>query len=269
MNDERLLKDLARLERARSAADPEPAWDRLAAGTASAEQVAHWQAEARESASTAAAWEAFQPLEPEFRAALVERLRCELPGADVAPERAAAAPTPSAWRRLPVWLRFALVPALVTASLLVTVRPWQAPEPLPDYALHLAGGSRNTRSVPASASPDPPTFAPGNRFELVLTPATSAGRALEARTFVLRGRQLEALDASLASVSEDGAWRLVGVVGQDLQLPSGDFALLVIVGRPGALPEPASLVGRVSASAPLRTPLWSAWLVGARGVRAP
>lgn len=272
MSDERLLKELAQLERARAAAGPEPVWDALAGGNLTAEQLARLQAEARTTPEAAAAWEAFQPLDAPFRAALTARLAQELRAG--APTQPSAAPAPAGrvWNSVPGWLRLGLAPALVLAVLLVSVRIWRDPGPLPAYELRLSGDSRSLRSTTTAAevgSATPASFAPGNRFELVLTPATSAGRAVEARLFIVRGARLETLAAPAPTLSVDGAWRLAGVVGQDVQLPLGEFTLLVVVGRPGDLPDPAQLAARSSTTTPLRGPRWSAWQVRARGVPGP
>lgn len=269
MSDEQLLRDVAQLARARASEALEPAWDRLAVGDLSADEVARLRTEAERSPEAAAAWQAFQPLDGAMRAALVARLGRELaaqaPPAPEAPRSRAAAP-----RSARAWLRWAWIPALVTACVLIAVRPWSSSDALPAYALRLGGASRSTRSAaPVAEAAAPVVFARGNQLELLLTPATSAGTAVEARLFSVRGAQVEALALPSPSRSEDGALRFTAVVGEDVQLPDGEFVLLVVVGRPGSLPAPEELARRTSTQASIRTERWSAWKLRARGAGQP
>lgn len=267
MSDERLLKDLARLARAQRAEGPAADWDRLASGELPPEEQARLRAEAEASPEAAAAWEAFQPLEADFRAALVERVQREL-------AQAAPAPVPrlAPRRGVPTWLRAGLWPALAAASLLLFLRPWSAPTALPTYELRLGGALRTERSAGPQAvveTSGPLPFAPGNRFELVLTPATSAGPQVEARMYVSRDRSLDELAAAPPERSNDGALRFTGVVGEDLRLPEGESTLLVVVGRPGALPDTRTLETRLAQGSPVREALWTAWKLRVRVAARP
>ncbi len=263
MSDERLLKDLAHLARAREADGPSPDWERLAAGELTPDEVEHLRREAETSPAAAAAWEAFRPLDATFRSELVARIRHELP----------QAPTPARdvvpLRRAPAWLRLGLWPALAAASLLVYFQPWSRPEALPAYELRLSGALRSERSAAAPDLSAPLRFARGNRFELLLTPATSARAAVEARAFVARGEQLELLALPSATLSDDGALRIVGVVGTNVDLPEGESTVLVVVGRPGTLPNAAELRARLAHGSPVRDPHWSAWKLRLQALPGP
>lgn len=265
MSDERLLKDLARLARARQADEPAAEWDRLASGELSPEEQARLRAEADASPEAAAAWDAFQPLEADFRTALVESACREL--GQVAPPAVAGALPRRAAR---AWLRAALWPALAAASLLLFLRPWNQPSVLPSYELSLAGALRTERSAaPPADTREPVPFAFGNRFELLLTPATSAGSEVAARVYVSHAGSLDELVTPTPERSADGALRISGVVGEQLRLPEGEFALLVVVGRPGALPDARALAERLSQASLAREAFWTAWRLRVRVAARP
>jgi hypothetical protein len=150
--------------------------------------------------------------------------------------------------------------ALVTAAVL----PLWRGAALPGYEMRLEGAVRTERSAPAVPQ-GRLVFAPGNRFELVLTPARSAGTSVEARAFVAEGDRLVPLDAPAPQRSADGALRIAGVVGHDVRLPAGDFDLLVAVGRPRALPSPAELRRRLAAEPRVQDERWSGFSLRLRG----
>lgn len=264
MSDERLLQDLARLARtAASQDDPTPDWERLAAGELSAAEQEALRRQAETSPRAAAAWDAFRPLDAEDREALVARLRQELP---TRPAPARVVPL----RRAPAWLRLGLVPTLAAAGLLVYFQPWSGPEALPPYELRLQGMTRAERSAaPPDDASAPLVFAFGNRFELLLRPATAAHGPLEARAFVAGSAGLTALAMPDAQRSSDGALRVTGVVGQDVRLPEGESTLVVVLGRPGALPAPAELQARLAHVDSARDALWSAWKLRLRAPAEP
>src|SRR5687768_15946406 len=82
MNEERLLRELGHLakeEERTERARLDERWDRLAAGTLSAEEEAELLALAETSPEAREAWEAFRPLGPEFQARVVEKIAAELP----------------------------------------------------------------------------------------------------------------------------------------------------------------------------------------------
>lgn len=268
MSDERLLHDLARLAREQAQDDPGPEWERLASGDLSPEEVEALRREAARSPEAAAAWEAFQPLDEDFRASLVGRVRDEL-ASPVSPPAPEARVLPFR-RRVPAWLRRGALPALAAAILLVALWPAGGPEALPDYELRLGGTLRSERSAAEAPSPvegEPVPFAAGNRFEVLLTPATSAGPDVEARVLVSRAAGFEPLALPSPAISGDGALRIAGVVGDDVRLPAGEATLLVVVGRAGALPAGPELEARLARDGRVRTPLWSAWRL--RVIAAP
>ena len=263
MTDDRLLKELAQVARAQQKTDPDERWDRLAAGTLPPDEVEQLHEEARSSPQAAAAWEAFRPVEEDLRSRIVEQARLSLGGS----ERPTLAGLP---RRRRVSWRVTL-PAVLAASLvLALVVPWRGPAALPDYDMRLTGSTKTERSVSGGFVGDgPAVFADGNRFELLLTPRTSAGEDVEARVLVLDGGETRELAAPPPSRSSDGALRIAGVVGEDVRLPRGEFTLLVAAGRPGSLPDAAALRERLAGGGPVREAHWVAWTLRLRGVASP
>ena len=263
MTDDKLLKELAQVARAQQRTDPDERWDRLAAGTLAPDEVERLREEARSSPQAAAAWEAFRPVDEELRNRIVEQARLSLGQ----PER--PAPQASFRRRRVPW-RVALPAALAASLILAVLVPWRGPAALPDYDVRLAGSTRTERSVSGGwVGEGPAVFADGNRFELLLTPRTSAGEDVEARVFVVEGGRMQELAAPPPSRSSDGALRIAGVVGQDVRLPRGEFTLLVAAGRPGSLPDAAALRERLARGGPVREPRWVAWTLQLRGVASP
>ncbi len=277
MSEERLLKDLARLARERDAVTPEGAWDLLASGELTEEQRERLRVQAERSPADAAAWDAFQPLGADFRAALVARVARELrepPSAEPAVEPAPARSTPPR-RASRAWLsgwRLALVAALAAAGLLIALGPWARPRELPTYELSTSGALQSRRGPVESATPGATAGAPlplasGNRFELLLTPATSAGADVESQVLIARGERLEPLALPAPQRSDEGALRYSAVVGRDLELPPGESVLVVVVARPGARPSEAELRARLAGAGRARDARWSAWSL--RVSRAP
>jgi hypothetical protein len=261
MTDDRLLKELAQVARAQQAKDPDEKWDRLAADALGPEERARLQEEARSSPEAAAAWDAFRPMDAEFRSEIVEQVRHSL--GDVQPAARAL-------RRLRFPWRLAVPAALAASLLLAFLLPWRGTAPLPAYELRLQGSVRTERSGgPGLPAAGRAVFADGNRFELGLTPERSAGEEVEVRVYVAGDDRIEELAAPPPSRSSDGAVRIAGVVGEDVRLPRGEFTLLVVAARPGSLPPAAELRERLARSSPVREERWTAWSLRLRGVASP
>lgn len=221
------LADLARQDAAEEARFDER-WDRLAAGTLTAEEEAELLALAETSPEAREAWEAFRPLGPEFQARVVEKIAAELP-------------KKGWWARL---LPFPILPfrpavrvggwvTAAAAAAAVLVRVLWPSAPLPGYQIAVSGGSSEMRGELAE------DFAPGDRLQVVLHPETAArtGR-LEAQLFLLQGREQRRLDA-WSEFDSGGAVRMKASLDRSLQ--PGTWTLWAVVGRPGNLPDPAEL----------------------------
>jgi hypothetical protein len=150
-------------------------------------------------------------------------------------------------RRL--WLGASAAAAALAAALLVLLWPAPAREPLPAYTARLAGGTQEWRA----GEPEPEggeaggraNLAPGNALEIVLRPGESVAGRLAAETFLFRGGRLEPWPVPL-QVSEHGAVRIAGRVGEEIPLPSGEIDLVIAIARPGSLPSARELEARLA-----------------------
>jgi len=233
-NEDVLLRKLGHLARF------DDRWDRLAAGTLSEEEAAELRALAETSAEAREAYEAFRPLGAEFHDAVVRKIQ-------------ESVVTPPAkllrFRRRVLRLAGWGAVAAAAAALVVLLRP----PTLPGYSLaEISGGSRATRGE----TTEPVVWAPGDRFQATLRPQTEVKQteSLDAQASLHRGHELRRLRVR-TQVDERGAVRLDGSLDRDL--PPGDWTLWVVVGRRGALPDPAGLPSTASA-APLRARNWVA-----------
>jgi hypothetical protein len=257
------LADLAREDEAAARRRLDPRWDRLAAGTLPPEEAAALAAEAGASAEGAAAREAFAPLGNEFRERVVAAVRGEVQAAErekkdpgevrgpaplgearrgrrPAPEDAGARARRRG-RRQVLAGSAAAAAGLAAAVVLAVLRPWAAVEPLPPYSLTVSGATEQWRGeAPPESAATPQRFAPGNRLELVLTPQAAVEGRPEVAAYLARDGALTLWPVA-AEVSEHGAVRIAGTVGEDLPLPAGESRLAVAVARRGALPGEAAV----------------------------
>ena len=239
-NEDLLLHKLADLARF------DDRWDRLAAGTLSAEESADLRALAESSDEAREAYEAFRPLGPEFHAAVVQRLQ-----ASAATPAAKVVPFPRRALRLAGWGAV----AAAAAVLVVLLRP----SALPAYSLaEISGGSRTTRGEATEQA----TWSPGDHFQVTLRPQTEVKRTalLHVQAALRRGDERRRVQIQ-AEVDSRGSVRADGALDPDL--PPGDWTLWVVIGRRGALPDPASLPPSASA-APPRERSWVAVPVALR-----
>lgn len=150
---DRWLEELVRVaneDTARERRQLDERWDRLAAGTLDADELAALRAEAERTDEGRAAWEAFRPLGADFEAQVVARLQAErAPAATLAP----VVPLRS---RVPLFAGIGLLAAGLTAFALL--RPFLNP-PLPDYTISYNSGDRNGKGIsigqPATLSLQP------------------------------------------------------------------------------------------------------------------
>lgn len=245
-NDDLLLElgEMARDEAKSERARWDERWDRLAAGTLGAEEEAELRRLAAASPEAGEAYEAFRPLGAEFHAAVAAAIAAQAVEATesttVAARVAGAGSTaahggkllPFPVRRLAAW--GAAVGAATAAMVAMLVRV----APLPVYSMaELSGGYRTTRGELVEA----PRFAPGDRFQTVLTPTTAVRRAssLGTEACLQRGEELRPLEVKSDIDPSGGAVRVKGTLDRDL--PPGRWTLWLVVGRQGSLPDLAEL----------------------------
>ena len=269
MTEDRLTEELARVAREEEVKQRrllDERWDFLAAGDLSAEDRRELEARAGESATGAAAWEAFRPLGADFRQQLAAKLTAaagaEEPVAPKTPVKGQVVPFERPRRRR--WVQWSIPAAAIAASLVLVFRPLGEMPPLPSYEIVVGGTVAEQRSVSA---PDPEgvqPFAAGNRFELVLTPLTAVEGAVSAKIWRLQAGQLRALSSPPPEVAASGTVRLRGTVGEGLDLPQGRSSLVVVVGRSGELPGDTELVAALSSAQQAAGDAWRAWRVELR-----
>jgi len=240
MSEDPLLRELGHLARDENElvqARFDERWDRLAAGTLTAEEDAELRALAAASPEARAAYEAFRPLGPDFQSRLVDTLSSEVGARAPRVEPRRRSPSFPAWRRVASWGTGAAAAAAAALFLLLRGLGPAAVLPLPTYVAELSGGTRELRGE--DTPPDgPKELAPGDRFRIVLRPATKTpGEDLEAHCFLLRGSEPRGLETEV-EVDPDGAVKIEGSIGRDL--PPGDWTLWAVVGRGDELPEPTA-----------------------------
>jgi len=241
MTEDPLLRELGHLAKSEdelAKARFDERWDRLAAGTLTAEEEEELRALAGTSPEAHAAYEAFRPLGPDFENRMTDRLAAEVgDGARRDEPRGRLLRFPRALRPA-TWTAAATAAAAALFLLIRGFLPAAMPM-LPAYAAELSGGTQVFRGEDLPST-GPEAFAPGDRFQLVLRPATAtSGEDLEAWCFLLRNGDLRRLDARV-EIAPGGAVKLEGSFGS--AVPAGDWTLWGVVGRRGELPDPTAPV---------------------------
>lgn len=237
------LGEVARQEAARREAEAEARWAALTAGTLSAAEEEALRTAAASSSQGRRALEAYHPLDADFQARLVERLKSELPHA-TAPTPAPPVPHVVPFSRPAAHWRWPLA-ALAAGILLVLAWPRREFDPLPAFGLSLEGGRAVSRAATTTPATEPseeevPRLANGGRLVLLLRPATAIREPLAARTFLGTGTALRPLAAE-PTISATGSVRVELTVGRELPDTAGRQQLAVLVGRRGKLPDTATL----------------------------
>jgi len=247
--EDRWLRELGELARHEGEADQarfDERWDRLAAGTLTAEEAAELAALAGSSPEGGEAYEAFRPLGAEFQARMVAAASAELASApSVEPPVPLAPPLPfrRIARRVEVWLGTA---AAVAASLYFLLRAPALP-PLPAYAIDPLIGNQTSRGGEPGAAGGTPVFSAGSPLRIVLRPQTSQSvqARLETQVFLAPPSKAETPWVALQGFRLDrgagGTVRLDGTVGETIQLPLGLWRVCVVVSRPGKAPPTGEL----------------------------
>ncbi|WP_437941042.1 hypothetical protein [Sorangium sp. So ce341] len=119
----------------------------------------------------------------------------------------------------------------------------EAPAPVPDYAVSIAGGEAGQRSANGDAvAPGTARLGPGSRLEIALRPATRVEGPVAVRAFLLAGDKALPWDVR-PEVSAQGAARIAGDTEALFRgVPEGEWEIAIAIGRPEALPDrPAEL----------------------------
>jgi len=242
MRDDDLLRKLGQVARERPVGGRlllDERWNRLAAGTLSAEEDADLRRIAEGSDEGRAAYEAFRPLGAEFHARVVQAITAgpvPVP-APVPPPKPLPFPVPVRW--LAAWGGAVGAVAATLAAVLLRLAP------MPAYSLaELSGGYRTTRGDLT----EEPKFGPGDRLQVVLSPTTAVRwpSLLSAEAFLVNGADVRQLAVKAEVDKGDGRVRVVGTI--DPQLPAGSWTLWLVVGRIWTLPDAADVQAFSSAS---------------------
>ncbi len=260
MND-RLLRELGDLARSESTAEEarfDDRWDRLAAGTLTAEEEAELKALAESSPENQEAYEAFRPLGAEFQARVVSAIQSEQ--AERAAEERQPKPQETRPRVLPfrplirrveLWVGSA---AAVAAGVFFMVRPPM----LGGYGAELEGGFRKERGGETATPNEKRVFTPGAPFRLEVKPKQSLEHpgAVKASAYLTTSAGREDLKPlgleNKFQSSETGSVRLDATMGEDIKVPPGDWILWTVVARK-SLPEAVDVQTRLRANQPQDT----------------
>jgi hypothetical protein len=231
--DDRMLRDLGELARHEGEADQarfDERWDRLAAGTLTAEEEAELEALAGSSPEGKEAYEAFRPLGADFQARMVAKVSAELAGAPpVEPVEPPAPVLPfrRAARRVEVWLGA----AAAAAASLFFLWPVPALPPLSAYDADKPLVQSEYRGTGATAA------VPGSQVTLKVRPRTAVTGDLEARGFLsCAGGDLRSWQPQPSwEISKRGIVTLEGRLEKGLQ--PGDCEIWIVVARRGKLPK--------------------------------
>ncbi|HEV7783735.1 MAG TPA: hypothetical protein VGQ28_00275 [Thermoanaerobaculia bacterium] len=243
---DRLLRELGDLARSETKAEEarfDERWDRLAAGTLTAKEEAELKALAESSPEYQEAFDAFRPLGAEFQARVVSAIQFKQAERDAEErQRESQKPPPPVLpfrrviRRTEVWVGLA---AAVAAGVFFMV--WTpAMQPLPEYAASLSGGVQASRGGEPGLASELQVFVPGSPLSITVTPQTSV-QSVEARVFLSSlsrtGDFLPWEPEPVLEITDQGAVRLQGTLGKDIQLPPGGWRIWIVVGRKGRLPS--------------------------------
>jgi hypothetical protein len=224
---DRLLRELGDLARSETEAEKarfDERWDRLAAGTLTAEEEAELKALADSSPEDREAYEAFRPLGADFQARVVSAIRPRI------------LPFRPVMRRAEVWVGLA---AAVAAGVFFLVQTPSLP-PLPAYEANLSGGAQPYRGGEPVPTSGLQVFVPDSPLTLTVTPSTAV-QDVEARALLSplsgKGDVLPWEPKARLEITDQGAVRLQGTLGQEIQLSPGDWRIWIVVGRKGRIPS--------------------------------
>jgi len=247
MNDEAWLRDLAQAaqdEEEAERAELDERWIRLSAGELSEHEEAELRALAETSPEARAAYEAFRPLGPDFKARTMKEIRKRI------------VPEPPSWLALwaavlqtltLLWNTPRFAGRLAAAAAMVAAVPVWLALRTPGVASWAVTAAVSLGDVPERSTPQVPSTSPalyhsGSRFFAVLAPESPAKRCesdLVAECYLAGKSELRPWHGCAESAKFDRCGRkgrIDGTVGDSLPLEPGDWRLWTVVGRKGKLP---------------------------------
>ena len=289
MND-LLLKELGKLARRQEEAERarlDERWERLAAGTLTAEEETKLRALATSSPEAGEAYVAFKPLGAEFQARVVNAINAEWEGEAPRTEsreerpRVVSLPSPPdeipdaqardtlkgdvlpfspVVRRFVVWVGAA---AAVAAGLFFLVPLVRGPsyDPLPSYQIAQLEGRKTMRGNEPSLPNEVPVFTPGMVLTIPASPQTPVTGPVKPLAFFSTSTGSENLVPwkvkSTNFRTEEGSVLIEGTLGQDIHLSPGAWIVWTVVARPSSIPKVDEVQARLRAKRP-RNESWHA-----------
>jgi hypothetical protein len=248
---DQLIESLAALAREAETARPEGLplaqedVEALVQGTLPAERLAELQRDARADPDVAAALACFTPLAAADRDQIASKALAQVRGGER--RRAAARRARLGWLSVPVL-------AAAAAGLALLAWPGRQPMGLPAYDLQLTGGDAVVRGQSAQ---QPRAAAvrlwPDAAMDLVMRPESAVAGPLQASAFVRAAGHISPL-ALPFELSEVGAVRVSGPVGELFAGLHGSVELVIVLRRPDVSGVPAAL--ELAAGAPASGPGW-------------
>ena len=225
MKDEELLTGLAtaaKKDDERVRLDDER-WERLAAGTISAEERRELEALAATDEEAREALEALAPLGATVEASVLAR---------IAKERSAGAGAKVI--RFPRSAITAVVAAVaIAAGVALYVTRSAAPGALPEYAMLIDGAQKDVRGDAPLAPASALRIGPDSHVAMSLRPSVDVAGEVRARALVVIGGHAAPWSVPLR-VSASGAVLLEGTTRDLFGDATGERDVAVVVGRPGA-----------------------------------
>jgi hypothetical protein len=111
--------------------------------------------------------------------------------------------------------------------------------PIPDYAIHIAGGEPVAGDLVGLPSRDTVRVAPQATLTVTARPWTHVEGAIAVRAFLIRNGVATTWDVPV-SVADDGSATIKGSAASLFPEATGDWAIVLAVGRPEALPATAA-----------------------------
>ena len=255
MND-RILKELGDLARQQDGAERarlDERWDRLAAGTLTAEEDAELKILAGSSPDAQEAYEAFRPLGADFQARMVSAIDAERTGdaSQAGPREPRSRVLPFrrvAVRRIEVWVGTA---AAVAAGRSFRGRGRARPPLSSGYEAELEGGFKSNRGGEVAPLNEKRVFGPGSPFTLNVSPKQPLKAPGEVKSSAYLSSSAGREDLSPLRPEADfrsaksGSVVLDATMGKDIHISPGDWILWTVVARPGSMPKAGEIQARL------------------------
>ena len=214
----------------------DPRLEKYLDGTLSPQESDLLNAQALEDEELALALAAYAPLGAEFEEGVTDSLLGSLHVEEVPAG-------PGLLERVRSWFSLktpVLVPALALCSVLALWMPQDGhQEGLPAYGVTVSSYDKALRGADTGAD-SVPEFSVGSRLGVILRPATALDFKVQARLYLKGAEGVVRLGLS-PLISEQGAIRVEGIVGEDFPGAPGEYELWVVVSGESRWPAASAL----------------------------